>query len=71
MRPTRFHTPFRPFFKPLLRLVIPAFFGAFALCNIGGFSPAGILSAVLFLLIHCFFSLCRKKEEARAEAEEA
>lgn len=67
MRPTRFHTPFRPFFKPLLRLIIPAFFGTFALYNIGGFSPAGILSAVLFLLILCFFSLCRKKEEARAD----
>lgn len=57
-----------PSFKTLLGQILEAYFAAFALCNIGGFSPAGILSAVLFALVFCFFSFCRRQREKKAAA---
>ena len=57
-----------PSFKILLGQILEAYFAAFALCNIGGFSPAGILSAVLFALVFCFFSFCRRQREKNAAA---
>ena len=57
-----------PSFKTLLGQILEAYFAAFALCNIGGFSPAGILSAVLFALVFCFFSFCRRQREKNAAA---
>ena len=57
-----------PSFKTLLGQILEAYFAAFALCNIGGFSPAGILSAVLFALVFRFFSFCRRQKEKNTAA---
>ena len=40
---------------------IQAFFAAFALGNIGNFSPAGILSVVIFGLVLLFFVQTKQK----------
>lgn len=66
MRPVGFSVSVLSFAKTVLPQVLTAYFAAFALCNIGGFSPTGILSAVLFALTFCFFSLCRRRTEANA-----
>lgn len=47
-------------------LLIRAYFAAFALCNIGGFSPAGILSILFFGVMLLLFSCSVKITSAAA-----
>lgn len=51
-------------YGPLALFLIQVFFSTFALCNICGLSPSGILSVIVFGLLVSFFSYQKKKTAA-------